>query len=344
MIKQVPESDRKDYNRIAPHPLQSWEWGDFRKKSGVEVIRLGRYQENKLVEGLQCTLHSMPHLNRYIGYIPKTSYVSRDMVQELVTVGRERNCVFMKLEPLIQKSDQAKFLEGFRTFDMRVSSHPLFTKYTFVLDLARPEEEILKSMHPKTRYNIRVAQRHGVTIEENNSEKMFDAYWKLTEETTRRQRFFAHDRAYHSHMWHSLHKAGIGHLLTASLPKNQGGTILAAWILLLFNGVLYYPYGASSSQNRNTMASTLMLWEAMRFGKKIGAKQFDLWGSLGPNPDPKDPWFGFHRFKQGFSPTLVEFAGSFDLVISPKWYSVYQSLFSIRSVFLKTKAAIRAIK
>jgi lipid II:glycine glycyltransferase (peptidoglycan interpeptide bridge formation enzyme) len=344
MIKNVPESDRLTFNRIAPHPLQSWDWGVFRNQTGVEVVRLGRYEKNRLVEGLQCTIHPIPHLNRRIAYIPKTSYLSTEMAEELVLIGKKHNCIFMKLEPQVHKIDQKKFLQTFEKFPLRLSSHPLFTQHTFVLDLTHSEEELLAAMHQKTRYNIRVAQRHTVTVEENNSQEMFEQYWRLTEETTHRQRFFAHDRHYHEVMWETLRDAGMAHLLVARLPKEQGGVILAAWILLLFNDVLYYPYGASSSQHRNTMASTLMLWEAMRFGKKNGAKKFDLWGSLGPDPDPKDSWYGFHRFKQGFNPIPTEYAGSFDLVIDPAWYAIYDALYGFRSVFLNIKAALRTMK
>jgi lipid II:glycine glycyltransferase (peptidoglycan interpeptide bridge formation enzyme) len=101
--------------------------------------------------------------------------------------------------------------------------------------------------------------------------------------------------------------------------------------------MLYYPYGASSSRFKNIMASNLMMWEAIRFGKKHGATLFDMWGSLGPNPSISDPWYGFHRFKQGYNPRLIEFIGSFDLVINPKLYKLYNLVHKAREIFLKLK-------
>jgi len=85
---------------------------------------------------------------------------------------------------------------------------------------------------------------------------------------------------------------------------------------------IFYPYGASSSEGRNLMASNLICWEVIRFGKKKGCKIFDLWGGLGPNADPNHPWYGFHRFKLGYGPELVEYIGSWDLIVSPWFYQL----------------------
>ena len=222
------------------------------------------------------------------------------------------------------------------------SFHPLFTKYTFQLDLTKSEEELLKNMHPKTRYNIRVAQKHDVITEEDNSGKAFEEYLRLTNETTKRQGFYAHDENYHRLMWQTLKILNpdklTAHLLLAKFrPPNSDvrPLVLAAWVLFVFGDTLYYPYGASSSEHRETMASNLMMWEAIKFGKKLGLKTFDMWGSLGPNPDKNDKWYGFHRFKEGYGPKLVEFVGSYDLVINPFLYELYKIADKLRWLLLR---------
>jgi peptidoglycan pentaglycine glycine transferase (the first glycine) len=62
-----------------------------------------------------------------------------------------------------------------------------------------------------------------------------------------------------------------------------------------------------------------------------------MWGALSENPDPKDPWFGFHRFKQGYGPTLVEFVGSYDFVINPFMYQLFKIGNAARWLLLKFK-------
>lgn len=347
MILQITPDLKNAFNQQASHPLQSFEWGKFREKTGIKVVRKGFEKDGKLVEGFQLTIHKFPHTPWNIGYLPKGNMPTKETIEELVKIGREENCIFIQLEPNIIKNHED---ERFKTLihDSRViiqpSAHPLFTKYTLVLDLTKSEEELLKNMHSKTRYNIKVAQKHAVEVKEDNSEKAFERYLELTRETTTRQGFFAHTEKYHRLMWETLkiknhNNQGLttndlsAHLLTATYQ----GKILVTWIVFVFHDTLYYPYGASSSENREAMASTAMMWETIRWGKKMGLQKFDMWGALGPEPDSKDPWFGFHRFKQGFGPDLVEFVGSYDLVINPLLYQGYKIADKLRWAFLKLK-------
>lgn len=327
-IQNANESDKKFWDSVVGHPLQSWAWGEFRKAMGIDVVRLGRYDGKTLTQGLQLTFHQIPYLPFTIGYSPKGPLPSDNMVKELMSLGKKNRAVFIQLEPNIVLTNNH---EPITNNAIIRSNHPLFTKYTFVLDLTKPEEELLGEMHSKTRYNIRVAQKHNVVVREDNSWEAFDAYLKLMGETTHRQAYYAHSREYHQKMWEIMHGAGVAHLFTATYQKK----ILAAWVLFAWKDTLYYPYGASSREHREVMAPTLMLWETALWGKQQGLKQFDLWGALGPSPDQNDPWFGFHRFKEGFNPRLVEFIGSYDLVLQPQVYKLYKITDRLRWSILK---------
>ena len=340
ILQDVNIKDKNEFNKLAPHPLQSWVWGEFRKKTGLEVVRLGRYDKNKLIETAQITIHPIPFTNSTIGYLPKGGIPSREILQKLVEVGKQFKCIFIKLEPNVPKENFGFRISDFG-FNLVPSPHPLFTKYTFQLDLTPNEDQLLKNLHSKTRYNIKVAQKHGIVITEDNSDKTFKTYLDLLMETTKRQKFYAHARRYHELMWETLNqnKFGSGQALTAHLLKAiYQGEILVTWILFLLNDTLYYPYGASSNKFRNTMASNLMMWEAIRFGKNHGAKVFDMWGALGPNPSKNDPWYGFHRFKEGYGSHLIEFIGSLDLIINPLLYKLYNTSHYLRELFLKIKS------
>lgn len=317
---------------MTTHPLQSFEWEEFRKKTGVKVIQGNSFQ---------LTIHPIPFIGKTIGYLPKGPLPTKSMIDELKEIGKEKRCIFIQLEPNVLKDHKSSIIN---LKSLHPSAHPLFTRYTFQLDLTKSEDELLKAMHPKTRYNIRVAQKHGVEVVEDNSDEAFEQYLKLTFETTKRQQFFAHTQQYHRIQWETLphkiinHKSSIINQLSSHLllAKYKGKT-LVAWILFVLGDTMYYPYGASSSEHRETMASNLMMWEAIRFGKKLGLKTFDMWGALGPNPDPKDPWYGFHRFKEGYGGKLIEFVGSYDLVISPFLYELYKVADTLRWLLLKSK-------
>ncbi|MBI4999498.1 peptidoglycan bridge formation glycyltransferase FemA/FemB family protein [Candidatus Gottesmanbacteria bacterium] len=333
LIREILESERKDYNQQVSHPLQSWEWGEFRQKMGVKIIRLGCFKEKSLISGYQLTIHPIPSTHYTIGYLPKGPLPDKPMLDALKRIGKSENCLFVKLEPNIAPHPQThQFLieNGCRL------GRPLFTKYTFQIDLTSSEEQLLATMKEKTRYNVKLAQKHGVIVKEDNSPAAVETYLKLTLETTKRQKFFAHNKRYHELMWQTMQPTGIAHLLTATYQDK----ILVAWILFLFNNVLYYPYGASSDEDRQVMASNLIMWEAMKWGKAHGAKIFDLWGCLGPNPNPRDPWYGFHRFKEGYGGKLVEFIGTYDLVINRYLYPLYNLADKLRWMFLRAKSRL----
>lgn len=336
VIREATEADQKSFDSVARHPLQSWQWGEFRILTGVGVLRLLEEESKKAREAYQLTWHRIPKTNRFIGYCPKSVIPSREALEAIRKEAEAKKAIMVKFEPNEEAGQKIKIEKLKEDFDLR-DGKPLFTKYTFQLDISKSEEEILKGMHQKTRYNIRLAEKRGVEIIEDNSEVGFEEYWKLTEETTIRQKFYAHTKSYHRKMWQTMIQNGTGHLLKAVYGKK----ILTTWVLFELNGVLYYPYGASSNENREVMASNLMMWEAIRLGKSHGCRMFDMWGSLGPEPDESDPWYGFHRFKQGYGGELTEFVGTYDLVIDPKLYTLYTLADKVRWTLLKLLARLR---
>ncbi len=320
IVREVLEGEKQEYNRQVSHIIQSWEWGEFRKKNGLDLVRLGHFEGNRLTLAYQLTFHKVPVLKKTIGYLPKGPMVSAKMIESIFDLGKRKNAAFIKLEPNViignQKSDVGNQM---KKIDERlvVAKKALFTKYNFLLDLTQSQDKIMTSMHPKTRYNIGVAQKKGVEVYESTKDSDFEIYLKLYFDTTHRQKYFGHTPAYHKLLWKTLVPAGMARLLIA---KYQGKP-LVAWMLFIFGDTLYYPYGGSSTEHKDVMASNLVAFEAITLGKKLGLKTFDMWGALGPEASHFDPWYGFHRFKAGYGPKLVEYLGTYDLVITPLLYN-----------------------
>jgi lipid II:glycine glycyltransferase (peptidoglycan interpeptide bridge formation enzyme) len=88
------------------------------------------------------------------------------------------------------------------------------------------------------------------------------------------------------------------------------------------------------------MAPNLLMWESIKFGKSLGLKGFDMWGSLGPDAKEADNGYGFHRFKQGFGGELIQFVGTYDLVLNDPLYQIYNLVDKCRWQFLRLKAKI----
>jgi len=323
MIRSATLADKKIWDSRVAHPLQSWSWGEFRQKTHVDVVRRLCEQPHADVSCWQLTFHRIPHTPWVIGYFPKGPLPTKEMLDDLTHIGKQKRAIYIQFEPDVTVNSRTSIIH--HQF-LRPSHHPLFPKYSFILDLTKSEDALMSAMSQKTRYNIRLAQKHGVEVKEDNSSAAFSAYLRLTKQTTGRQKFFAHSLEYHRYMWETLRTSGIARLFTATYKKN----ILAAWILFVWNDTLYYPYGASSREHREVMAPNLLLWETARWGKRAGLSHYDLWGALGFTPDPSDPWYGFHKFKEGYSPQLVEFVGSYDLVINPTLYPLYTAVDSLR--------------
>lgn len=308
-------------NAHAGHPLQTYEWGEFRRKTGNEVLRSKNFQ---------LTIH--PFLFGYkIGALIKGPAPTQEMLDELKSIAKKENLVFIKLEPNnpikvngISCADKEKFFHLLRS-NGATPGKTLFTPTTFWIDLTKSEDELLKSFSGKTRYNIKLAQRHGVKVMEATGDEAFQKYLDLTFETATRQGFFAHNRKYHELMWEYLHPS-IAHLLVAKYKVE----IISTWILFVWKDFLYYPYGAWSGKYNNVMANNLMMWEAIRLGKKLNLKTFDLWG--------REVGKGFTKFKEGYNPQVVEFLGSWDLIINRPMYYLYKIMDFVRWLLLRVKS------
>ena len=275
----------------------------------------------------QITWHQIPLIKKTIGYAPKSGLPSLEALEEIKNEAKKHKAIFVKFEPNVKTTENLPY----NPEDMLVRGKPLFTKFTFILDLKPKIEEIMKGLNQKTRYNVRLAERKGVKIVKDNSQEAFEEYWKLTEETTKRQGFYSHTRSYHQKMWRVMTESGMGQLFKAVYE----GEVLTTWMIFVLNQKLYYPYGASTNKHRELMANNLMMWEVIKYGKEKKCTEFDMWGSLGENPDQKDSWYGFHKFKQGYGADLVEFLGTYDLVVSYWWYRIYNFVEKIRWMLLK---------
>ncbi|MBN1169132.1 peptidoglycan bridge formation glycyltransferase FemA/FemB family protein [Candidatus Woesebacteria bacterium] len=348
--------DKAELNGIATHPLQSSYWADFRKDWGNEILET----EYGII-----TIHKIPLTKYKIGMFIRGPEPTKKMLSDLKKIAKENNLIFIKLEPNLvvsswqlvngkkeeKKTKQSRRkLEKFLRDNGCVAGKTLFTPSSFQIDLTKSEEELLKSFHHKTRYNIRYAKRKGIKVVENNSDKAFKKYLELTRKTVERQGFFAHNENYHRLMWQHLHQTPntknqklsepgdhpsrrpIAHLLTAKYK----GKIITTWILFVWKDMLYYPYGASSMEHKNVQANSLMMWEAIRFGKKLELKRFDLWG--------REPGKGFTKFKEGFNPKVVEYLGTWDLIVNKPLYYFFRIADSVRWSLLRTKANLGLTK
>lgn len=344
MITKILTIKDKDlYDSKIIHPVQTWEWGDFQISQGHKVYRIGVFDDkDKIISAFSISFHKIPKTKFSIGTILRGPEITNEINQEVTKITQKENAIFVKFEPnvIYQKFD--KYNNRSHVFqkpifpNLEKSPKVAFYPFTFLIDLTKTETELLENMHTKTRYNIKIANRFGVEIKEETNDKGFEIYLKLLMDTTKRQGFYLHTEKYHRDLWKQLKNTDMVHIMLASY-ENQ---VLSAFMIFKVKDQLFYPYGASLDINRQVQAPTLLMWEVIKLGKELKCKTFDMWGCLGPHAKESETGFGFHRFKQGYGGELVEYVGTYDLIINKNLYKLYNTVDKIRWKLLRLKASI----
>lgn len=183
------------------------------------------------------TLHPIPYTGYSIGYIPKSSWPTPEFLRYLKSYCLKHQILFVKFEPGVVMSGVHTTSSQFSILNsqLRQSPHPLFTSWNQVLDISKSEGELLGAMHPKTRYNIKLATKKGVTVSEMSTDEGYAIFEKLYFDTTKRQGYRGHMPAYHRNIWRHLtvdsHDASIESQHVTVSSDNPSVTAANAGIL-----------------------------------------------------------------------------------------------------------------
>lgn len=217
--------------------------------------------------------------------------------------------MFVRVEPMHDMVVELLMRNGLGLTHAKNSLQP---RRTIVMDLSRSADELLDSLHHKHRYNINLAQRKGVTVDESRD---IDAFWKLLQQTAEHDDFRTHGHQYYRKLLNFF--AENSSLKTRLYMAYQGGQPIAGAIILEHGRTAYYLHGASSREHRALMAPHLLHWTLITRYQTAGFQWYDFWGI-----DP-DKYPGVTRFKLGFGGQVVEYPGAFDLVLKPFWRWLY---------------------
>lgn len=260
-----------------------------------------------------------------------------DKVPSIETIDQvfKENSIFVKVEP--QAIDLEKPWQENKTRQPR---------QTLLLDLTKSEDALLAQMKPKTRYNIRLAARKGVKVFSWNYPESLDYlpyFLQQTKETNLRDQISSHHDDYYKSVLEELGKEKMASLVVAFFEDKP----ICSMILIRHAGTATYLFGASTDDNRETMATYLIQWEAIKLAKAAGDKVYDFWGvrvdeRVGKHIETHDgktnlvqptpgKSFGVTRFKLGFGGIVHQYPHAFDRSYSGIWYSLYRGASSISS-------------
>lgn len=280
--------------------LQSDEWAEFQKKLGRNVFD---------IQGVKIIEHKIVMRKSFL-YSPRINTIENfeNFAKETREIAEKENAIFFKLELATRINEN--LLEKYNF----IKSNNIQPLQTIILDPRKTEEELLSVMHQKTRYNINLAQKKGIKIK--TGKNYFKDFWELMGKTSGRDGFTAYSKGYYQNM---LEIPGT-ELFVAEYSSTSLGTgkIIAANIVLFYNGQAIYLHGASDYEYRNLMAPYLLQWEQIKEAKKRSCTEYDFWGIN------ETKWPGVTRFKRGFGGQEITYPGAYDLIFKPFWYKLYK--------------------
>lgn len=295
--------------------LQSWRWGELAKKEGAKVFRVGVEDSGELVAVAALIKKSIFGFNYF--FCPRGPVISlkveslkviKFLFDEVGKIAKREKIIFLRFEPELEIGNWKLEIE--RSIDIEPSK-------TSIVNLQRTEGDLLAAMHQKTRYNIRLAEKKGVTVRVAGAED-FDQFWRIMKETVERDGFRLHSKEHYQKML-ALDDGFIKLFLA-----EYEGRVVAAVLAGLFGDMVTYIHGASANADRNIMAPYLLHWQIMKTCQADGFKYYDL------NGIDENKWPGVTRFKMGFGGEIVNYPGTFDLVFNKAWYNVYKVLRALR--------------
>lgn len=203
------------------------------------------------------------------------------------------------------------------------------------VDLLR--EPLFEGLPGKTRYNVRLARRKGISVRVGGPEDV-GLFHRLLRETGLRQGFTVRSRLYYERVYKALNGRGLGELL---LAERDGDLLAANWVIH-FGDRSSYLYGASKANFQNLMASYLIQWEAIRRSRRRGSVSYDLLGV--PLSDvPGTFGEGLRTFKSHFG-EMVELVGEFDLPLNPWLYQLFRLLSHLLKGWPRSRDGVRKLR
>ena len=302
--------------------LQSWLWGEWQKHNGSQLQRLVVNDGSQIVAVSQFIKKNLSPLkgsywHTIFGPTFKNS-LNENEVKNIIKVLSSffNNSAFVRFEPW----HEIKALK-----DLTKTSLNTQTPSTSILDLTLSLDDLLTRMHPKTRYNIKIAEKHSVRIAVDQNTEL--AINQILETQARQRYYSAYNEGYYRELINFFKNTQPKITTYTALADNE---MLASAIMVDYAKMRTYLFGGSSSNNRQKMAPYLLHWQAIQDAKSIGLSNYDF-GGLATTSGSQE---GFTRFKLGFGGSTVLHGNSQDYIFQPLTYRAYSILRTLNRIRL----------
>lgn len=327
-LKYIDASRKKEWEDLVKANsssgfMQSFFWTNLKQLLGWETFKIGIFEKNKLVGGAIITKFSHFKDFNFLSIaegpvLPYEKKEAEEMFHQLIgEIDKISNLTGGKLtshlsiEPKLTKVP--KYFSRFQKSKM--DQQPI---KTLIIDLTLSQEELLKQMKPKGRYNIKIAQKHKLQVFQANLYDGLRDFLKLYKQFVKRDKFEGKDDSYFESLAYVLPKRNESEFFFVK----KGKEILASALIVYYGDTATFLYGAMTEKHKETMASYLLHWEIIKNAKERGLKRYDFY-SLSPTEDISHPWYGFSIFKRKFGGKEENYIGGYDFVYNQKLYKEY---------------------
>lgn len=297
--------------------LQSWAWGEFQRALGRPIWRLGAFVGDELVGSALVIQHELLLGKTYV-YCPRgplalTEEAWTALTAAITDLGRQQKAMYVKVDPTILPFGSPLWEKSW------TAGTALQPPKTVLINLGQSEEDLLAKMHSKTRYNIRLAERHEVHVSWSTDDAELEIFLTLLFRTYERQGIRAHSKGYYEKLFHTLRQAQMVSIVTARYQ----GQPLASNMIIWHGKTVTYLHGGSADDGKEHMAPHVLQWQTMLEAKHRGCLQYDLWGLSSTKVGRVDRG-GVARFKQGFGGEELDFPEPKNLILDQSWYWAYR--------------------
>ncbi|MEA3293021.1 MAG: peptidoglycan bridge formation glycyltransferase FemA/FemB family protein, partial [Patescibacteria group bacterium] len=317
--------------------LDSWNWGEFQKKEGSRISRLGIYKNEELIasalvikiKAKRGTFLFVPHgpnIKIQNNNLELKTEILKILVRKLRNLAKKEKAIFIRISPIWERNNEnIKIFKNLGFKDAPIHIHP---ETTWELDIFFPEEKILMNMRKTTRYLIKSALKNSdIVIEKSKDIINIEAFDKLYQETASRHKFSPFSLDYLKNEFLAFN-SDEQVLIFLGKYKNE---IVSSVIIIFWQGIAFYHQGASSLKFSKIPVSYLLQWNAIKEAKARGCKKYNFWGTAPLKKvndsfkiiNKKHPWSGLSLFKMGFGGNEKEYVKTQDLILSPKYYFNY---------------------
>ena len=341
----------------SPSFHQSWEWGEFQKKIGYEIMRLGLYDNNKLelialvvkIRSKRGSFLFIPHgplfniqtdrLSQWVSDYDAQHIKSNlcELRNYLIPLAKQQGFWFIRMAPILARSHSHDTL--CKSLGFRTAPTYMHVETMWIVDVTQSEDELLKNMRKNTRYSIRRAMRDKISVTKHATINAMKDFWTLYKKTSDREKFIPYSKTYLTYEFESFHEynnalfffGGFHNNLKLSQPRadepmaqtfaqEDASKKIAGSLVIFSKSSGFYHQGASI--HTQYQASYLLQWESILESKKRGCHYYCLHGIHDPGRTPKS-WVGLSLFKRGFGGFQVDYLHTQDYIVSPLYYLSY---------------------